>query len=217
MIDMNQVKESDLWYVIGYIAADGHLSIDGRHINITSKDSDHLHLIKKALFLNSKIALKYRGNDKILIYAYLQFSDVKFYRYLLNLGFIQQKSLNLGSVRVDRIYFKDFLRGVIDGDGHLTTWIHKSNLHSQWVLGVTSASKKFILWLQKEILDLYNLEGKVYEVIRSNRVNPVYKLKFGKKAAKIILRDIYYPCCLSLERKFLKVQFCLQESGKMLN
>ena len=29
MIDLDKIKPADLWYVIGYIATDGSLSIDG--------------------------------------------------------------------------------------------------------------------------------------------------------------------------------------------
>ena len=37
MIDLTKIKPNDLWYLVGLVATDGSLSLDGRHINITSK------------------------------------------------------------------------------------------------------------------------------------------------------------------------------------
>ncbi len=75
MINLNKIKPTDLWYVIGYIATDGYLSTDGRHINITSNT--------------------------------------------------------------------DFLRGVIDGDGNISTWIHRTNHNRQWCLRIYSTQSVY--------------------------------------------------------------------------
>jgi hypothetical protein len=77
------------------------------------------------------------------IYSLLQFGDVKFYRYLLDIGLTQKKSLILGEVAINRNYFSDFLRGVIDGDGCISIWIHKTNEHRQWSLRIISAASLF--------------------------------------------------------------------------
>src|ERR1043165_5678244 len=134
MIDLAQVRSSDLWYIVGYIATDGNLSKDGRHIIITSKDTSHLNLIKRALFLKSKLSYKFGGYTQKSLYSLLQFSDVSFYRFLTSLGLTPNKSLTLGSLNIESDYLGDFLRGVIDGDGCTYNWIHKSNQHKQWSL-----------------------------------------------------------------------------------
>lgn len=127
MVDLNKIKPSELWYVIGYIASDGYLSSDGRHLNITSKDRKHLYSIRNALGINNKIGRKTRGDKKIKKYSQLQFGDVNFYRYLLKIGFSSKKSLILGKINIDNNFFIDFIRGVIDGDGNISTWIHSTN------------------------------------------------------------------------------------------
>ncbi len=43
---------SETAYAVGVITTDGCLSSDGRHINITSKDTDQLNNIKKCLNVN---------------------------------------------------------------------------------------------------------------------------------------------------------------------
>lgn len=139
MVDLAKVKESDLWYVIGYIATDGYLSIDKRHINITSKDREHLYLIRNALLLKNKIGRKARSYKKEKKYSQLQFGDVHFYKYLLELGLSTQKSLTLSALKINENFFFDFLRGVIDGDGNISSWTHRTNYNQQWCLRIYSA------------------------------------------------------------------------------
>lgn len=210
-MNLSRIKLENLWYIIGYIAADGYLSKDGRHINITSKDRDHLYSIRKALFLKNKIGRKYRSNEKVKTYSQLQFGDVNFYRYLLGLGFLQQKSLNLGVIKVEKGYFADFLRGVIDGDGNISSWIHKTNQSRQWSLRIVSAAYLFISWLANKIEEHFKVKGKLYIRKSKHRKNPICVLKFGKTFAKIILSQIYYDGCLALKRKFAKAELCLQD------
>src|SRR3989344_1423286 len=131
MVDLSLVKPQDLWYTVGLIATDGNLSKDNRHVNITSNNREHLEGIKQILHLQLKLTKKARSNEKTKKYLMLQIGDVKFYQYLLEIGLTQKKSLTLGKINVPKLYFKDFLRGVIDGDGSISTWIHKSNRNIQ--------------------------------------------------------------------------------------
>ncbi len=217
MIDLNRVRQSDLWYAIGYIVADGCLAKDGCHIDITSKDKKHLILLKRALYLRNKIGIKYRSNERIKPYYRLQFGDVNFYKYLLGIGIHQNKSLSLGEIKINDAFFTDFLRGIIDGDGNISTWIHTTNYNRQWCLRVYSASPIFIKWLDDEIKNHFGIEGKLYSLKHDNKDNIIYRLKYGKKAAEIILKNIYYSRCLALERKALQAKACLQNSNKMIH
>lgn len=89
MINLETIKPESLWYFIGYMATDGHLCKDGRHLNITSKDRSHLFKIKKALGLSTKVGLKSNGTNSTKKYSQIQFGDVRFYKYLLSIGFVQ--------------------------------------------------------------------------------------------------------------------------------
>jgi hypothetical protein len=217
MVDLTKVKSSDLWYVIGYIATDGNLSKDCRHINITSKDREHLYSIRKALYLKNKIGRKARSSEKEKKYSFLQFGDVKFYKYLLNLGLTTNKSLTLGSLDVDKLYFVDFLRGVIDGDGYIGSWMHRTNHHQQWSLKVCSASPVFINWLGGLIELYFGISGKAYREKGVDNKNSMYILKYGKLNARKIIGFIYYNGCLCLERKLIQAQLCLQPGNKVVN
>lgn len=211
-MNLNLVRPENLWYVVGLITTDGNLSSDGRHINITSKDRILLQKIKRALYLTNKIGRKTRGYDTEKKYSVLAFGDVTFYRYLVGIGLSPRKSLTLDSLQIPREYFPDFLRGVIDGDGSISMWIHKNNQHIQWCLRVTSAAPLFSNWLKKEIESYFSVYGKIYQYHFKNKKNPINILKFGKIATKIILTKTYYPNCLALDRKLHQAMKCIVSS-----
>ena len=181
-----------------------------RHINITSRDREHLYVIRNALLIKNKVGRKTRSKSETKKYSQISFGDVVFYKHLVSLGITPRKSLTLGKITIDKIFFNDFLRGVIDGDGNISTWIHRTNNHRQWTLRIFSASPIFINWLNEAIEEEFNIRGRLYSRKRKDRNNSTYTLKFGKIDATKILQRIYYPSCLSLERKFLKAQLCLQ-------
>jgi hypothetical protein len=217
MVDLNKVKPENLWYVVGLIAADGNLSPNKRHINITSKDREYLFLIRDALGLQSAVGRKARGVETEKKYSVLQFSDVGFYDYLVNVGLCSKKSLVLGKIEIDSRYFKDFLRGVIDGDGCIRGWVHKSNGHQQWSLDITSAAPVFIRWLKEEIENKLHVKGRLYTHLHKGKKNKINILKFGKLAARVIIREIYYEGALALDRKVAIGKLCLQDKNRMVN
>lgn len=217
MVDLKLIKQNDLWYFVGLLAADGCLSGDGRHIELTSKNEDHLFSIKKALNINAKISKKSRGGSKVKLYPRLQFSDVRFYKFLLSLGLTPKKSLTLGVIKIDYNYFPDFLCGVIDGDGCISTWMHRTNLHRQWSLRITSAAPIFIKWLKKEIENYFSVKGKLYRYRYKDKKNYIYILKFGKLPTKVIIGCVYKESSVCLNRKKKKHFECLQDENKMKN
>ncbi len=217
MVDLKLVKPENLWYIIGLIATDGNLSKDGRHIEITSKNKNHLISVKRALGINIKISKKSRGGSKEKIYPRLQIGDVKFYKFLLDIGLMPRKSLTLGALKINRDYFPDFLRGIIDGDGCISTWIHRTNLNRQWSLRISSAAPLFINWLKKEIEKYFSVKGKLYKYKYKDKKNNIYILKFGKLPAKIILERIYNENAICLSRKNKKCIACLRDENKMIN
>ena len=122
------------------------------------------------------------------------------------------KSLTLGSLAIPRRYFRDFLRGVIDGDGCIRRWIHPTNLHEQWSTRIYSGSKSFIYWLNSRIFDELKVTGKIYGRKPANRDNFIYQIKYGKMATIALIDIIYYPSCLCLKRKQRLVARCVKPS-----
>ena len=217
MVDFKNIKQEHLWYVVGLIVTDGNLSRDGRHINITSKDREYLFLIRDALGLSNSIGRKASGSVNEKRYSILQFSDVIFYEYLTSIGLFPKKSLTLGEIAVPREYFPDFFRGVIDGDGCISTWVHRTNGYQQWSLFIVSGAPIFISWLKLEAESYFKVKGRLYTSLNKGKKNFINRLKFGKLATKVIINQTYYEGSLCLERKNLKSKQCLLDPNLMVN
>ncbi len=132
-------------YVLGIIAADGNLSPDGRHINITSKDYELVLKCKKSLGLKNKIGRKARGGSINKKYSVLQFGDIVFYNFLIKISFTPNKSRTLSKIQLPQQYFRDFLRGCIDGDGSISISRHPESNHDQYKIRLCSGSRKFLV------------------------------------------------------------------------
>ena len=199
------MSDTTRWYLVGLITSDGCLSSDGRHIDITAKDSEYLECVKQQAGLSCKVGEKSRGKGDLS--HHLQISNIEFYEFLLSCGLCQNKSLVLKDIKIPNIHFHDFCRGVIDGDGNIRRWIHPSNRGEQWVLRIYSGSKDFIIWLQGSIEKIFGASGRVY-VEKKPESNSWYILKYGKIAAAKILKACYYKDALALKRKAILAEAC---------
>ena len=185
------------WYLVGLIATDGCLIGRGR-VNITAKDHRYLALIHEAIGFRGGISKKLGGSGKIA--HQLQIGSVLLWKRLVLIGLTPRKSLTIGRLDVPEVFFHDFLRGVIDGDGGIHRWIHPTNHHEQWAVKIFGASRPFLAWIQSTIEQLWGLKGRLHAQPQKRR-HTLYVLKYGKLAAKVILARCYYTNALALERK----------------
>lgn len=177
----------DLAYAVGLITTDGCLSKDGRHIDLTSKDLEQINNFKEILNLNNKIGIKYRGPDHTTTYNRIQFGNVKFYKWLIEIGLTPAKSKTIGKLKIPENYFADFLRGCLDGDGTISITHHPESKFLQLRVQFCSASPKFLLWLKTEIRNIFNITGGYIE-----KKERVLVLSFGKIDSMKILDFIYH-------------------------
>ncbi len=192
---------NDMAYAVGLLATDGYLSIDKRHLELTSKDEEQLKNLKKCLNLDSKISSKNDGRSGRC--GRIQFGDVRFYRWLLNIGFRQQKTKSIGELDIPKKFFFDFLRGHFDGDGSVYAY---SDLRwkNSYMIYCTFLAKnpKHLEWLQQQIKKYSGLEGKIGEFSR------VARLRYAKKASIGLYKQMYYDKnVVSLSRK--RTKFCM--------
>ncbi|OGG56802.1 hypothetical protein A2680_02695 [Candidatus Kaiserbacteria bacterium RIFCSPHIGHO2_01_FULL_55_37] len=188
-----------LAYVVGIIATDGNLSPDGRHINITSKDEEMVQTVKKLLRLENKIGKKARGYSNDKKYFVFQFGDINFYEFLISIGLMPAKSKILKAVDIPSLFFRDFLRGCIDGDGSISISRHPESRLPQLRVRLVSASLDFLVWIHRSIRNECKVEGGyTYHARRKS----VYTLSFGKADSMKIIKSMYYKKSLpSLKRK----------------
>ncbi len=196
---------ANLAYAVGLITTDGCLSNDGRHIILTSKDLDQIQNFIKILKLTSKIGTKTSGFSEKRYYN-LQFGNVKFYRFLLSIGLTPNKSKTLGEILIPDKYFRDFLRGHLDGDGcTYSYWDPRWKSSFMFYTNFMSASEKHLRWIQEKIQKLSGVSGKLTYHGKS-----YFHLRFAKNDSIKLMEFIYYKSNLiCLERKRFKIQQAL--------
>jgi len=191
----------NLAYAVGLFTSDGCLSSDGRHLEFNSKDEKQVENFKKCLNLFNKITKKARSNEKIKKYYRVQFGDIRFYKFLESIGLSPRKSKLLKELKIPKIFFPDFLRGLFDGDGCFRVFVHPESQYPQIRVSFASASPKFVRWLQQEINSRLDTKGFIETAARAE--NLIYAIKDSIK----LLNFMYYsPDVVCLPRKFQKAK-----------
>jgi hypothetical protein len=184
-------------YALGLLATDGCLSKDGRHIDFTSKDLELVKFFKNYLSLSNKITKKTRSIEKEKKYFHIQFGDINFYKFLIDIGITPAKSRTISSLKIPRNYFPDFLRGCIDGDGNIRTFDHPESQYPQLRTRLFSASENFLKWINSET-SFCGIKGVINWGAR------VYVLEYAMGSSIKLFKKIYYKNYpKSLKRKFL--------------
>lgn len=190
---------TELAYAVGLLVTDGCLSNDGRHIILRSIDREQLENFKKCLHLKNKLGI-----------ARIQFGSVKFYRWLESIGLFSNKTYTIGAIKIPDIFFRDFLRGHLDGDGSVTVYddsynsrINKSYVYIRFFIRFISASHVHIEWLRKKINILCGVKGDLFEIKpRDSKHVSVWQIKYMKKESLKLLNFLYYsPNVICLSRK----------------
>jgi hypothetical protein len=112
---------ADLAYAVGLITSDGNLSPDGRHITFVSADRELHEIYKRCLGISNKTGRHGSGFKTT-------FGDIVFYRWLLEIGLMPRKTFRLKKVNVPDVFFTDFIRGYLDGDGNINTYLDRYNV-----------------------------------------------------------------------------------------
>lgn len=183
----------ELAYAVGLITTDGCLSGDGRHIDFTSKDKSLVHTFKKCLNLKNRIGRKVSGYTGRKDYYRVQFGDVNFYNWLLDIGLSPHKSKILKELKIPNLYFFDFLRGCFDGDGSIHAfWDPRWQSSYMYYIQFASASYAYLEWMQKRIHKLSGAFGRIQPVTRS------YQLTFAKRGTRVISARMFYHAGIPL-------------------
>jgi hypothetical protein len=199
-------------YAIGLLVTDGSLSNDGRHITLVSKDTQQLKTFARILHLKNRIGVTRSGyNGKLT--PRIQFGDVIFYKFLLSIGLMPNKTKIIGEVEVPRAYFFDFLRGHFDGDGSFHSYFDPRWKSSYMFYTIfVSASLPHLLWIRGVLRDRLKINGH----ITTAKGISYWQLKFAKRESLILLRSMYRGATVYLLRKKLKIKKALAIVGEHL-
>ncbi|MFH0792196.1 MAG: LAGLIDADG family homing endonuclease [bacterium] len=190
-------------YAIGLLTTDGCLSIDGRHIELTSKDREQLRNFLKCLKVKNRIVYKTSGYSDRKI-TRTQFSDVNFYKFLLKIGLFPNKSRILKEINIPSKYFFDFLRGHFDGDGTFYSyWDKRWKSSFMFYTEFISASKEHIDWVKRMLFEKIKIRGH----ITRDGGKITYQLKYAKIESLKLFPKLYYnENVICLRRKRLKME-----------
>ena len=188
-------------YAIGLFTADGCLSSDHRHLEFNSKDKEQVLNFVKCLNLSQKISRKTREREGIKEYYRIQFSDVKFYKFLNAIGLYSRKSKTIKKVEIPKRFLPGFPRGLFDGDGCIRTFMHPESKNIQLRICFSSASLEFLKWLREKINNELHTKGFIQKATRA------YQLNYAIYDSVRLLNYMYYsPSVICLSRKYYKVK-----------
>lgn len=206
------LKEEELsFYLLGAYMTDGSIVDQKHHVcfRITSLDYDWLLKIRDVICPGKPV---YNNHNCFC----LEVSNVEIINWLISYGCTPRKSSTLRIEKDIPIrYQRDFLRGVLDGDGSISYTDYKkikngkTYFYKKTTVYICSASKTFIEQIQKMIPK--EIKCNLYEmplqnsIIKGRKVIgklPIYRLIFNDSFAKKLLYWLYYPAnTLALPRK----------------
>lgn len=196
----------ELAYVVGLIATDGCLT-RGRTIDLTSKDRGQIETFLRLLGRANTISEVIRTNPPRRVYR-VQVGDVTFFRWLEGIGITPRKSLTLGAVAVPDAYAMDLVRGLLDGDGSVMTYLYEvpGGTRPYEMLSTTfcSASRTHLDWLTALIARHVGVSGSIStKQPISQRHHEVHRLKYSKAASGVLLARLYSDSAhMRLDRKW---------------
>lgn len=217
---------TELAYSVGLITTDGNLSPDKRHISVTSSDKQLLNTFRKCLNLKNKITENPKGSYTKKRCYRIQFGSVSFYNWLISIGLMPRKTFLLKDIKIPNEFLADFLRGHLDGDGSIFTYIDKYNttknpkyIYKRLYTSFLSGSLQHIEWLSKRIEERFDIKGTINTLEGKNSnitKKPIWKLRYAKKASIKLLKSLYHRKklpCLSRKRKI--IDNFMQELGTL--
>lgn len=210
LFDKIDTEEKAYW--LGFLYADGCVDSEGNRIEVylALKDVDHLEKFRKFLNLENQIrtGINKEGNS----FCHLSVRNKHMWNALIAVGCHPVKSLTLEFPKLE--YFSDkslirhFLRGYVDGDGCLCTYLsNKGCIVTALSIVGTKA------FLEKVNKMCWN-KGYIRNKSCKNWSNKAFSLSFSNVPSRRIARLLYENATIYLERKYNKfLEFCSIEEG----
>lgn len=205
------IDTEDKAYWLGFLYADGCImrsyrngKLKAMNLQLTLCREDRSHLQKFLDNLNGNIEIKDRksvAKGKEYFSSSINVCSTKMCRDLINLGCTPQKTFNIrfpSDKIVPSRYKKDFLRGIFDGDGCISTSKDDSRIEVTFT-GVFDMIKDISDFLKAE--KILRTHPKIYSDKRSHGASFYI---YGKDTIKEFLDYIYAGATVYLERKYQK-------------
>jgi len=183
------------YYILGLIYTDGNLPIKNKNSFIISNiDLKLLENIKKELNFSGKITTEYHKKFNKYIYK-LQITSAQIRKDLENFGLIPNKTMTLKFPNIPKMYVKDFIRGLWDGDGGVITPLSKQKTSKLLCSYFVCANYDFI----NTVLSFLPVKKKTIQT--KKRKTNLYSISFRGFDSLAIKEFLYYDNCLCMQRK----------------
>lgn len=191
-----KIDTAEKAYWIGFITADGYINEDKNFMRIKLQEKDKTHLYKFMNFIGGDEGMiKYEfhnitGNKQ----WYIEVNGKSFIKSLVDLGIKQGKSSNeQWCDKIPEKYIKDYIRGIVDGDGHI----------EQNRIDICN-SYEVLYNIQKYLIRECGItKGKIFDHSNTKRI-------YICKNSIFVLYHLYYENCVSLDRKYKTVKILKQ-------
>jgi hypothetical protein len=204
-VDENYFKKwsSNMAYILGFILADGCIVkskrkgySDSLKFGVHFRDADILKKIKRELKSEHKIsevgnALHFSIASQIIV------NDLK------DLGVTYRKSLNENIPKVPKVFMRDFIRGIIDGDGSIK--IDRTGYPNLAIYG----GREIMKFIRDHFLEKFDIYSKLLKGARGRKGKCLYQIAYRCNSAQKLLGYLYKDSNLFLDRKFKLVEKCL--------
>lgn len=210
-VDENYFKKwsANMSYLLGFILADGCIIqgtyrgySDSLKFGVQSRDKDILEKIKSELKAEHKLS-------PIKNAVHLCITSQEIVNDLKKIGIIYRKSLNEIIPKVPPKYTKDFIRGIVDGDGSL--WIDNRNYPTLSVSG----GENTLRFIRDHFFTKFKLYSKLSRRTYSEDVKKyLYQISYRSNSAKKLIEYLYADAELYLNRKYAIALRCLKAKIK---
>lgn len=191
-------ESQNMAYILGLLASDGTIRKDSNSIKLTlaEQDSEILEKIKNELEYSGTI--KHYQDSKGYKNATLTFTSKKIKDKLAEYNIIPLKTFSFTfPTKLNKIYWKDFIRGYFDGDGCISS-AGESAIRAQ----ICSARKETLEAILNYLEEEFNIPKPNIQM--QMRVKPLYYFQYSSIPTRKFFESIYYPNCLCLQRKYNK-------------
>ena len=199
---------SNMAYILGFTLADGCIVhgtykgySDSLKFGVQKRDTDILEKIKKELDSDHKISVCKEAN-------HFSITNQTIVNDLKKLGIKYRKSLRETVPNVPKKYIKDFIRGIIDGDGSIH--FDKRNYPTISVCG----GENTITFIQDYFLSKFAIYSKISKCKKNNECQFIFYIAYRCNSAKTLIRYLYNDSNLYLERKFKLAQKAIKTKIK---
>jgi hypothetical protein len=195
-------------YLVGLTATDGCLIRGRRRINFKSGDRELVETYLRLLGRANPVKTQVTRTGGVAYFC--EFTDAELYRWFQSVGLMPAKSLILGAIDVPDAVLAPCLRGLFEGDGHISNFVHPPTLKTYpnytyerlWT-NFNSASRRHLVWIQERVLSSFGLIGRIEQLPRKEGRHDFFRLKYGNLESPSLLRAMYPSADVpKLERKW---------------